>query len=196
MAPANKAFIHPIEVSLAVGSLPMLADGTLASVEAVRLGPNDWVPNNPELPVILYRQVMAQISDLASAFEQLLEVNHWPAQWRDGVFDYQHYHSTAHEVLGIAAGSARLVLGGAEGFEVEVQAGDVLLLPAGTGHCRLSASKDFLVVGAYPAGASFDICREAPTAKQQQAIIKAACPASDPVFGAQGPFHSLWRAPA
>lgn len=192
--PSNKAFIHPLEVSLAVGSLPMLADGTLASVEAVRLEPNGWVPNNPDLPVILYRRVMSQISDLASAFEQLLEVNHWPAQWRDGVFDYHHYHSTAHEVLGMAAGRARLMLGGAGGYEVEVQAGDVLLLPAGTGHCRLNASKDFLVVGAYPAGARFDICREAPTAEQQHAIIQATYPGSDPVFGAQGPFHHLWQA--
>jgi uncharacterized protein YjlB len=194
MAHPNKAFVHPLEVPLAVGNLPMLANGTLASVEAVRLDRNDWVPNNPELPVIVYRQVLQQVNDLAAAFEQLFEVNHWPAQWRDGVFDYHHYHSTAHEVLGVASGSARLLLGGPDGYAVEVQAGDVVLLPAGTGHCQLSASKDFLVVGAYPAGASFDICREAPTPGQLQAIARAHCPPSDPMFGAQGPFHALWQA--
>jgi uncharacterized protein YjlB len=194
VAHTANAFIHPLDVPLAVGNLPMLADGTLAVVEAVHLDRNDWVPNNAHLPVIVYRQVLSQISDPATAFEQLLAVNHWPAQWRDGVFDYHHYHSTAHEVLGVAEGSARLVLGGPGGHEVDVQAGDVLLLPAGIGHCRLAASQDFLVVGAYPAGARFDICRQAPTAEQARAIAEAHCPPSDPVFGAQGPFHALWRA--
>lgn len=194
MAHPNTAFIHPVDIPLSVGNLPMLANGTLAAIEAVRLDRNGWVPNNPELAVILYRQVLQQISDPATAFEQLFEVNHWPAQWRDGVFEYHHYHSTAHEVLGIAAGSAQLVLGGPKGYEVEVRAGDVVLLPAGTGHCQLSASKGFLVVGAYPAGASFDICREAPTPGQVRAIASATYPDSDPVFGPQGPFHELWRA--
>jgi len=192
MAHPHQAFIHPLNVPLTVGNLPMLADGKLAVVEAVRLERNDWVPNNPRLPVIVYRQVLSQISDPAAAFEQLFEVNHWPAQWRDGVFTYHHYHSTAHEVLGIAGGEARLVLGGPNGYETKVHAGDVVLLPAGTGHCQLSASEDFLVVGAYPAGATFDICREAPTPEQERTIADATYPASDPVFGAQGPFHPLW----
>lgn len=194
MAHSENGFIHPLDVPLAVGNLPMRADGTLAVVEAVQLSRNGWVPNHPHLPVILYRQVLSQVSDLATAFEQLLGVNHWPAQWRDGVFEYHHYHSTAHEVLGIAEGNARLVIGGPGGHEVDVQAGDVLLLPAGTGHCRLGASKNFLVVGAYPANAHFDICREAPTPEQSHAIAKATYPVSDPVFGAQGPFHVLWGA--
>ncbi|WID98493.1 cupin [Bosea vestrisii] len=117
------------------------------------------IPNNPRFPALVYRQAFPRDpADLASAMERRFEENGWPPAWRNGIYDFHHYHSKGHEVLGIAKGSAELVLGGEGGRELSVSTGDVLLLPAGTGHRRLSASSDFLVVGAYPPGRAGTFC--------------------------------------
>ncbi|MGY4493652.1 cupin domain-containing protein [Pseudomonas sp. TE3610] len=139
------------------------------------------VPNNP-LPALLYHRVAGD----AAAFEQLFARHQWVPLWRDGIFDYHHYHSNAHEVLGVAAGRARVMLGGEQGQILDLVAGDVLVLPAGTGHCALSHSDDFLVVGAYPQGQEhYDIQR--PKAATHHAsrtrIAKVGVPECDPVSG-------------
>ncbi|KFC64652.1 hypothetical protein FG93_05248 [Bosea sp. LC85] len=164
------------------------------STTAIHLEERAWIPNNPRLPVIVYDAAFPGEGgdDLATAMEARFGANGWPAQWRNGIYDFHHYHSQGHEVLGIAAGSAEVVLGGPKGRILAVRAGNVLLLPAGTGHCRGNASSNFLVVGAYPPGQSGNIIRDAPTSAIREAIAQLRFPPMDPVYGQDGPLTQHW----
>lgn len=108
------------------------------------------------------------------------------------IYSYHHYHTEGHEVLGVVSGQARLMQGGPDGHALEVKAGDVLLLPAGTGHCNLHSSEDFLVVGAYPPGQQADICRDAPSKAQLANIDHLPFPDRDPVQGPDGAVSRYW----
>ena len=146
--------------------------------------------------MIVYQGAVSDAErDAASAFEGLFARHGWGDGWRDGIFAFPHYHSNAHEVLGIAQGEAVVRLGGGKGREFRLTKGDAVLLPAGTGHQRLSASADLLVIGAYPPGSGRDLLRsgEADKALIRERVRKVPKPATDPVGGPDGPLISLWE---
>ena len=153
------------------------------------------VPNNPSLPLIVYRSALEIGPRCVADCEKLFADNGWSGAWRNGVYAHHHYHSTAHEVLGIARGNARVRLGGEGGQTVELSAGDVVVIPAGIAHKREAASGDLLVIGAYPGGQRPDICR-ADIATHDRALAAIAAvplPAADPVTGRTDPLLECWR---
>ena len=166
-----------------------------SSIETHFFADDGTVPNNPTLPLVLYRGALGSEGDLAARCEDMFEANGWPGAWRNGIYGHHHYHSTAHEVLGIARGSARVRLGGENGATVELREGDVVVIPAGVAHKRESASADLLVIGSYPKGQRPDICRAEAGAHGKSAtnIAKVALPASDPVTGRADPLIDCWR---
>jgi uncharacterized protein YjlB len=165
---------------------------------AVEVFADDGIFPNSRLPVLIYRAAIDPDMARPEAFEALFGGNGWPPQWHASVFTYHHYHSTAHECLGIATGAATLMLGGPGGSKFRATAGDVIVIPAGVAHQRLAASADFLVVGAYPQGhGQWDIRRGNPgdRPKADANIASVPVPPSDPVRGADGAaLTQLWRA--
>ena len=154
-------------------------------------------PNNPKFPFIYYRSPvrLSDADDPAAIFEELFRLNGWGRSWRNGIYNFLHYHSQIHEVLGIARGHARVRFGGDNEKIVEVKAGDVAILPAGTGHERISASADLLVVGAYPPEGTYDLCKgsEAEHARAVRTVTEVPVPKNDPVYGNEGGLIELWR---
>src|SRR4051794_31201301 len=106
------------------------------------------VPNN-SLPFLVYKQAV----DVGNAhpektIEGLFGANGWGEMWRNGVFDYLHYHATVHEALGVARGHARVRFGGDQGKEIKITAGGVAVFPPGNRHPWLSHYPEFFRGGA------------------------------------------------
>ena len=165
---------------------------------AQRFADDGIVPNHPRWPLVVYRRAVRFSNEFApaSVIDSLFEANGWGRSWRDTIYDFVHYHSQVHEVLGVAKGQGEVEFGGVKGRRLSLTAGDVAILPAGTGHRLLDASKDFLVVGAYPATGTYDECtdtRDRPDAIKR--IAKVRRPASDPVYGKNSGIIKLWTRP-
>lgn len=149
------------------------------------------IPNNPELPVIVYEQIFKDNpEDIESTFNR----HEWTGSWSGGVYDYHHYHSNTHEVLGVKNGEATILVGGEEGERLQVKMGDVIVLPVGTGHKKIESSDDFQVVGAYPNGTNPNLRRRDIKSRMQDLaeIKNVRIPNTDPVFGDTGPLLDKW----
>ena len=148
--------------------------------------PGDQIPNNARFPVLIYQGVAGAAAGAAAARE-LFAQHGWGGSWVNSVFPFHHYHSTSHEALAVVAGSATIELGGPQGEAFDVSAGDVLVLPAGTGHRRASSAAGFTVVGAYPPGQeNYDLLRgddPAEVEASRERIAALGPPPDDPVGG-------------
>jgi uncharacterized protein YjlB len=166
-----------------------------ATVITHRLAPSGAIPNHPHWPLLIYpAAVTIEGNDPAAAFEELFDRNRWPAAWRNGVYPFHHFHSNAHEALGVYSGEVTVQFGGDDGVVVTARPGDVIVLPAGTGHKKLSSRGSLGVVGAYPAGQRPDMNTPllANARRSAETVATVALPECDPVYGVKGPLFDHW----
>jgi len=169
----------------------------LAEPRALMFADDGSIPNNPRLPFLVYRGGidLSGTPNPEEVIEKAFARHGWGDMWRNGIFPYVHYHSMIHEALGIARGRAKVRFGGGAGEVLDIAAGDVVVLPAGTGHQCLWAAPELCVIGAYPKNGKYNLCRgsKAEHAKALKSIPKVPLPTTDPVHGEDGPLTRLWQ---
>ena len=151
-------------------------------------------PNNNHLPVIIYRTAV-KLDKKEISFEDVFTDHGWQNCWRNGIYDYHHYHSTAHEVLGILSGKVTIQLGGPNGPAFKLAKGDAVVLPAGMAHKNLGSSSDFICVGAYPEGQDYDMNygEASERLNTDENISRVPLPSTDPLYGHHGPLLTAWK---
>lgn len=165
------------------------------AVEHYLLKDNGTFPNS-YLPVLLYKRALKLPMFFAGDFiKKIFESNNWSNSWKNGVFTYHHYHSITHEVLGFYSGKAVLQLGGDDGIKLQVEKGDVLLIPAGVAHKNLDSQNAIKCVGAYPDGKDYDMNYGKPEERPQadKNIYAVGLPSKDPVWGESGRLQEFWK---
>jgi uncharacterized protein YjlB len=172
-----------------------LSPNPAAQVESHRLEDTGNFPNSL-LPAIIYREIFDfSEGDTAERLEAFLEGHGWSGAWRNGIYSYHHYHSTAHEVLVVLSGSVEVQLGGSTGVTIRLSRGDAVIIPAGVAHKNIQASADFEVLGAYPEGQSWDLKYGDPGERPEvdENIARVPLPTEDPFFGRHGPLLKHWK---
>lgn len=178
----------------------MPSNATVASLDTFRVSKHfipahNRLPNSSILnkPLLIYHSIF---DGDASAVESLLmSVGVVVPQWRYSMYSTTHFHSTSHEVLCVTSGRARLCFGGDENphrVEPTVQAGDVMILPAGVAHRLVedldAARAGFEMVGSYPEGFHWDMCYgKAGEMEKVRNIGGLPWFQKDPIFGDHGP---------
>jgi uncharacterized protein YjlB len=151
------------------------------------------IPNHPSWPLLIYPGAVKDIAP--ETFEALFTRNKWPAAWRTGVFAFHHFHPNSHEALGVYEGEVTVQFGGDAGVTLTAKPGDVIVLPAGTGHKKISARGALGIVGAYPEGSRPQtVTLDRFLRKPEATIAQVPLPACDPVHGPGGPLFTYWRA--
>ena len=161
----------------------------MATPEAHYFDADGAIPNSSQ-PLLVYRDGLGADAEV---IERIFAAHAWPPRWRNGVYPWHHFHPHAHEALGVASGRGLVLFGGPHGTEIALTAGDVVVVPAGVGHCGLAASDDLVIVGAYPAGTR-DTAASRGDAGAAGSVAAVAMPAADPVLGPDGPLMTLWSA--
>ncbi|KXJ91656.1 hypothetical protein Micbo1qcDRAFT_223794 [Microdochium bolleyi] len=180
------------------------------AVECYFTQPSPDVPNN-RLPVLIYRNVLPRplTEETATA---CLSSHKWEKRGTWGHISIRHFHPNSHECYGVFQGSSTLLIGAIDtdvgrGCQVSLQAGDVIVLPAGTAHSSLSSSDDYRYIGVYPnvlAGRAHDaVCKgcpkwtnevgDNPAHSFKETVRRVGFPEEDPVYGIDGPLMRLWH---
>ncbi|MBS1525919.1 MAG: cupin [Bacteroidetes bacterium] len=166
---------------------------TIQEIRQIHLDDDGTFPNST-LPVLFYKAAL-YIPALfpAAHVKNLFESHGWSNSWDSGIFEFHHYHSITHEVLGIYSGETTLQLGGDNGVKLQIQKGDVIVIPAGVAHKNLRQENDISCVGAYPEGMDYDMnygkAGERPATDHN--IHKLPLPKTDPVYG-DGGLVQIW----
>lgn len=183
-----------LPAALPVLGAPATAEGAGFPLRTLVLPATPEFPNSA-FPALIYPKALPAGADLGDRFEALFAKHGWSGSWRNGLYRTHHYHSTAHEVLGVLRGNVTVRLGGPGGHSVELAAGDVAVIPAGVAHRNEQQSDDFSVMGAYPDGTGPDMQYGKPGERPgtDKTIARLAIPKLDPVFGATGGLSKLWR---
>jgi uncharacterized protein YjlB len=179
-----------LAVNLAIGRTETLA---MNRPESFLFNDDGKIPNS-RYPLLLYKNAFQARADAGAQWlEQRFALHDWTNSWRNGVYGFHHYHSTSHEVLAVYSGWALLHLGGEQGKKVRVEAGDIVVIPAGVGHKNLG-SEGLGIVGAYPEGRKWDLNKGLPgeRPKSDEQIAALPLPKTDPLLGHNGGLVSIW----